>query len=352
MDVISLISKRMSFPDAKNDNYVECINSYYANGPLIHDYLHEMNRSVLQKYDVMTVGEGPGIDLTNGLQYVAEDLQELNMIFHFDHMFMDAGPDGKYDPIPVDLVKFKKVFSDWDKALAKGGWGSIFLGNHDFSRMVSRFGNDSTYRKRSAKLLCSLLLTLRGTVYIYQGDEIGMTNVAFNSIEDYNDIETLNAWEEARAKGKDMELFIKAVHMQSRDNARTPMQWDPNGGFTSGAPWIKMNPNYSEINVTDQENDPDSILNFYRGMIAFRKRHPVLVYGDYQCLDPMHPSIYSYRRCDDIEEFVVIHNFSESTIRWNKDLNDKDYDLIKTNDVNNSEMFLLTPWQTQILKRI
>lgn len=353
MDVISLISKQVDFPQAQTDKYVEIIGNYYANGPRIHEFLKEMNKEVLSKYDVMSVGEGPGINLKNGLDFVAEDEQELQMIFHFDHMFIDAGPDGKYDPIPLDLVKFKAVFTDWDEKLKDKGWGSIFLGNHDFSRIVSRFGNDTTHRIESAKLLCTLLMSLRGTVYVYQGEEIGMTNVAFDSITDYNDIETINSWKAAETAGKDMNQFLKNIHQQSRDNSRTPMQWnsDLNAGFTEGSPWLKLNPNYRDINVASQENDVDSILNYYRKMILFRKENPVLVYGDYKCLDADNTSIYAYKRWDEHEEFLIIHNFSDNSIRWDYNIKTSNYNLVISNIENKNSNLQFSPWQTKIFKK-
>lgn len=354
MDVISLISKPKTFANTHYDKFQDTIVNIYANGPKIHEYLHEMNQEVLSKYDIMTVGEGPGIDLKNGPLYVDEKRQELNMVFHFDHLFIDCGEGGKYDPQPYGLPKFKKVFSDWDHALKNGGWGSIFLGNHDFSRMVSRFGNDSLHHEASAKLLATLLLTMRGTVYIYQGDEIGMTNVAYSSIDDYNDVETLNAWAEAEKSGKDMKDFLKIVHTQSRDNARTPMQWDSskNAGFTNGTPWLTVNPNHSKINVEAQEKDSHSILNYYRKMVQFRKENPVLVYGDYECLNESHPAFFVYRRWDSESEFLILHNMSdfpqEFQCQWNVD----DYDLSMTNLQNDkSPLFQLQPWQTKVLQK-
>lgn len=354
MDVISLISKNEAYPDSEFEKFQDTISNYYANGPKIHQYLHEMNREVLAKYDIMTVGEGPGIDLKNGPLYVESARQELDMVFHFDHMFIDCGLGGKYDPVPFNFQKFKRVFNQWDAALNNGGWGSIFLGNHDFSRMVSRFGNDTKYRDASAKLLAALLLTLRGTVYIYQGDEIGMTNVAYESIKDYNDVETLNAWKAAEESGQDMGLFFDIVHSQSRDNARTPMQWNAklHAGFSREQPWLAVNPNYKKVNVASQETDSNSILNFYRDMLLFRKEHKTLVYGDYECFDVEHPSIYAYKRWDDANEFLVLHNFADTPVFWNSDFEPNDYSLLKSNSSENQDQhFLLAPWQTKILKR-
>ena len=354
MDVISVISKQPGLPDSDAYTFDETINRYYANGPKIHEYLKEMNREVLSKYDIMTVGEGPGIDLTNGINYVHEDRNELNMVFHFGHMFIHNGPGGKYDPIKIDLPTFKKVFSDWDDHLKDGGWGSIFLGNHDFSRMVSRFGNDKQYRDQSAKLLATLLFTLRGTVYIYQGDEIGMTNVAYPSIEDYDDVETHGAWKDALKAGKDMDEFLKVVHDQSRDNARTPIQWNTskNAGFTDAKPWINVNENYQEINIEDQEKNVTSVLNYYREIISFRKENLVFVYGDYESLDDDNLDIYAYRRWNDSEEFLVVHNFSDTETAWDYGLDSANYELIKTNIPSDDSTFQFEPWQSKIFKKI
>ena len=354
LDVISVISKRPGLPDTDTTNFNEIIQRYYANGPKIHDYLQEMNERVLSKYDIMTVGEGPGINLTNGIQYVHEDRNELHMVFHFGHMFIHNGPGGKYDPVDIDLPTFKKVFNDWDAHLKDGGWGSIFLGNHDFSRMVSRFGNDQQYREASAKLLATLLLTLRGTVYIYQGDEIGMTNVAYDSIDDYDDVETHGAWQDALREGKDMDEFLKIVHDQSRDNARTPMQWSnqKNGGFSDHTPWLGVNKNYLEIHVEDQEVRPTSILNFYRELIAFRKKNLVLVYGDYESLDNNHQEIYAYRRWDESSEFLMVHNFSDTETLWDYPIEKSAYELVKTNLNTTDASFYFLPWQSKIFRKM
>ncbi|MFP4845148.1 alpha-glucosidase [Winogradskyella sp. PE311] len=354
MDVISLISKQINFPDSIYPNdYGKTIKNYYANGPKIHKYLNELNKEVLSKYDIMTVGEGPGIDLNNGLDYVNVDRNELNMIFHFDHMFIDNGPGGKYDPIEVSLPHFKKVFNDWDIKLKDKGWGSIFLGNHDFSRMVSRFGNDKKYHTESAKLLAMLLFTLRGTVYVYQGDEIGMTNVAYSSIEDYNDVETLNSWHEAKANGKNMEKYLDLVHMQSRDNARTPMQWNStkNSGFSKGKPWLKVNENYKTINVETQENDTNSVLNFYREMIAFRKANTTMVYGDYKCINEKDEFLFIYTRSDHENRYVILLNFSDDiqSIK-HPDLNLDTSTLVISNLSISHSIKELQPWEAQLRK--
>jgi len=314
MDVISFISKRLDFPPAKEGATLsDMMENIYANGPRIHQFLKEMNKKVLSKYDIVTVGEGPGVNLKTGLKYVDENEKELDMVFHFDHLQIDFGPEGKFDPQTVDFIQFKKVFSDWDLYLKNKGWNSIFLGNHDFSRIVSRFGNDKKYRNQSAKLLATLLMTLRGTPYVYQGDEIGMTNIKYPSIDYYDDIETRNAWKEAEEQGKDMDIFLKAVHRQSRDNARTPLQWDNSrfAGFSNTKPWIDVNENYNKINVELQQNDSDSILNYYKEIIRIRKKYSTLIYGDFLDLDPGNEKLYIYKRWDKQKTFIIVLNFSD-----------------------------------------
>jgi len=350
MDVISLISKRPAYDDMVSDVFEDTIRQQYANGPRIHEFLHELNRNVLSKYDIMTVGEGPGITLEHGLDYVDEAREELDMVFHFDHMFIDFGPGGKFDPKPYDLVEFKNVFTQWDEKLKGKGWGSIFLGNHDFPRMVSRFGNDKEYHEKSAKLLAMLLLSLRGTPYIYQGDEIGMTNVAFDTTYDYRDIETINYFKSLELEDKNPLHFLPNVHKMGRDNARTPVQWtdEPNGGFSLVEPWIKSNPNYTEINVEYQERNSKSILNFYREMIALRKANPTLVYGDYESIMNDHPQIYAYRRWDEENEFFVVLNFSEQTIDFEPIITGLELLIYNYND--STEDLLMRPWEAKLFR--
>ena len=348
MDVISLISKRMEFTSVPETlPFIDVMEQYYSNGPRVHEFIKEMNKQVLSSYDIVTVGEGPGVNLTHGSKYVSAAEKELNMIFHFDHMTLDFGPEGKYDPIPIDWIYFKKIFSQWDKATANDGWNSIFLGNHDFSRIVSRFGNDNNYHDASAKLFATLLMTLRGTPYIYQGDEIGMTNVQHPSIEAYDDIETRNAWDAAEKGGKDMTQFLKAVHRQSRDNARTPMQWTATtySGFSNSKPWIPVNPNHSEINVDNQEKDPNSILNYYRKMIDFRKSNPTLIHGSYKDIAPDHPHLYIYLREDEKTRFMVVHNLSDSMIDWAPQ--DSKYKMVMGN-YEKTQDGLLHPWESRV----
>lgn len=350
MDVISLISKRLSFTDVPNEMpFIDVMEKVYANGPRVHEFLKEMNQKVLSNYDIVTIGEGPGVNLEHGPRYVSEEEKELNMVFHFDHLTIDFGPEGKYDPVPYDFIRFKSIFSQWDTALANDGWNSIFLGNHDFSRIVSRFGNDGIFRNESAKLLATMLMTLRGTPYVYQGDEIGMVNVAHNSITSYDDVETQNAWKAALEAGKDMNKFMKAVHWQSRDNARTPMQWNDleNAGFSSVKPWIDVHENYKTINVASAEEDPNSILHYYRNVIAFRKDNPTLIYGDFKDVYPKHTKLFGYLRWDSKTTFLIIHNFSDHNLNW--DNPEKTSVLVFGNYINPDENEL-APWESRIYR--
>jgi oligo-1,6-glucosidase len=318
MDVIPFISKNLDFPEVDWSDFTQIVEETYANGPRLHEFLHEMNQEVIQHYDVTTVGEAPGVPPRLGNLYVGESRQELDMIFHFGHMFLDWGPGGKFDISSWDLRDFKGVFNAWYEALGDEGWVSIFLDNHDFPRLVSRWGNDQEYRVESAKMLAILLLTLRGTPSIYQGTEIGMTNVAFPSIDDYRDIETLNAWKETQARGGDLEALLQGIHQQGRDNVRTPIQWDdsPNAGFTTAAePWIKLNPNYPKINAQAVLADPDSIFYFYQKLLQLRKQHLTWVYGQYEMIDGNHEQLYAYRRWDAEGTYYVFLNFGETPVK-------------------------------------
>ncbi|MET3847754.1 alpha-glucosidase [Paenibacillus sp. OAE614] len=314
MDVINLISKVPGLPDDGEDGLGDG-SPYFMNGPHVHDYLREMNEQVLSKYDVMTVGETPGVSVEEALKYTGADRKELQMVFQFEHMDVDAGDGDKWTVVPWTLQKLRGVLHKWQTGLAEDGWNSLYLNNHDQPRMVSRFGNDGKYRIPSAKMLATLLHTLKGTPYIYQGEELGMTNIQFNSIEDYRDIEILNMYEERVTQGNaDPGTIMEAIHAKGRDNARTPMQWNdgPNAGFTTGTPWIRINPNYKEINAEASMSDPDSVFHYYQRLIALRKQNPVMVYGDYQLLLQDNEQIYAYTRTLGEVIWLIALNFSES----------------------------------------
>ena len=311
MDVIPFISKRMDFESTQIEDFGDIISQVYANGPRIHEFLQEMHREVLAHYDMLSIAEGVGIGQEIVLDYIGEDRREIDMIFHFGHMMIDHGPGGRLDPAPWSRDTFMDIFYQWDKATANGGWTSLYLGNHDFPRMVSRWGDEEKYWYESATLLASLTFTLRGTPTIYQGDEIGMTNVPFEGIEDYRDIEMLNAFH-AIHDPELQQLLIKAARIQARDHARTPIQWKPHthGGFSTHTPWIMANPNYSHINVEDQQGRKNSILEFYKRLIAFRKAHEVLIYGDLLASVSQNP-LFSYTRSLEGEKTLeIILNFS------------------------------------------
>ena len=315
MDVIPFISKRLGWPEVDLSDFGQIMEQTYANGPRVHEFLREMHEEVLQHYDLMTVGEAPGVPPAVAPLYVGAERRELSMIFHFGHMTIDWGPGGRFDVGTFSLPAFKQVFTTWYEALLPDdGWLNIFLDNHDFARMVSRFGNDGPYRVQSAKLLALLLLTQRGTPCIYQGSEIGMTNTTYPDFEHFRDLETLNELAERRANGGDLDELLHAVNTSGRDNARTPMQWDdsPHAGFTTGTPWIPVNPNYPDVNVAAAEADPDSILHWYRTLIAWRRTTPTLVYGAYEDLLPNDEQLFVYRRWDAAGDFYVVLNFGEA----------------------------------------
>ena len=315
MDVIPFISKDTSFPALPaeyNGDYVK----YYAKGPRFHEYLHEMNTEVLSKYNVMTVGEGAGVQVEDALSFVDDSRKELNMFYHFDGVSLGYLP-GEFkqpDPKGYDLLEFKKIYSKWDSVFAKKGWGTIYLGNHDQPRMLTRWGNDAPeFREASSKLLHTFLLSMRATPYLYYGDELGMNNIKFDKIEAYKDIETLNKYAETKAKGGDLQRFLNGQKISARDNGRTPMQWDAslNAGFTNGTPWLKVNPNHTTVNVAAQEKDPQSILSYYKKMVALRKQNKTLVYGQYQLVDKNNPQVYAYTRTLDKRQLLVVLNFSK-----------------------------------------
>jgi oligo-1,6-glucosidase len=357
MDVIPLISKFQDFPPKGERSFYELVEQTYANGPRVHEFLHEFYNEVLSKYDIMTVGEGIGVSTANANDYVGSDREELNMIFHFGHMFIDHGGGGRYDPGEMDFIAFKDIFTSWHEALGERGWVNIYLDNHDFPRMVSRFGNDKEYHNISGKLLATLIMTLRGTPCIYNGSEFGMTNVAFDNIEDYRDVETKNFLKIHLANGGEVEDFLKITHRQGRDNARTPIQWNgsDNAGFTTGTPWIKVNPNYPIINANAAIADENSILNYYRQLIELRKAMPILTYGDYQILGRTHPQVFAYTRSLDNEMVVVLLNMSDQAVQFETGLEISELNFVignyNKNEPQSGSIFDLQPWQAGIFRK-
>ncbi|NEW09510.1 alpha-glucosidase [Paenibacillus sp. SYP-B3998] len=363
MDVINLISKVEGLPDAPSENEHTYVfgGQYFMNGPRIHEFLQEMNEHVLSKYDIMTVGEAPGVTTEEAALYVGEDRAELNMVFQFELMDVDSGPGGKWDIAPWKLTDFKRIMTKWQLGLQGKGWNSLYLNNHDQPRMVSRFGNDTDYRVESAKMLATFLHTLQGTPYIYQGEEIGMTNVKFDSINDYQDIETLNMYDErVNQDGANSQDVMESIYSKGRDNARTPMQWDSSlhGGFTQGNPWLAVNPNYPEINAAQALADPNSIFHYYKKLIQLRKQHPILVYGDYAPLLESNERIYAYNRTLGNEQLLIVLNFFESEVDFElpSDVSiDKHTLLISNYDIPEDERinrFTLRPYEARVYQII
>ena len=357
MNVIPFISKDTTFPVLPKE-YNGDFGAYYANGPHLHEYLQEMNKEVLSKYNIMTVGEGAGVKLEDALKFVDEDRNELQTFYHFDHTGWGRRKDNHMyaDTANRKLPDLKTVFTKWDSVFENKGWGTVYFTTHDQSRMVSRFGNDSTYREASSKMLYTFLLSMRATPYVYAGDEIGMTNIRFKNIEDYRDIETRNYYKHLQAIGGNLEEFLKNQAEVSRDNSRTPFQWDAtaNAGFTSGTPWLKVNPNYITINAEAADKDQHSILNYFRKMIRLRKNTPVLVYGKYSLLDMPNPEVYAYTRTLNGEKVLVLLSFSNNggsfTLPAGTQLGDElinNYDS-KINPENGT--IHLKPWQAVIVK--
>lgn len=313
MDAINLISKDLSFPESKDKVHNTGCNAlpYVINRPRVHEFLRELNDRVFSKYDIMTVGETSRVDTKEALRYVGKDRHEINMLFQFEHVTL--GKYGPWDTFSFKLTDLKEIMSRWQKDLEGKGWNGLYWDNHDQPRAVSRFGNDKKYWRESAEMLATCLHMMQGTPYIYQGEEIGMTNAYFDSIDDYRDVETLNTYNEfVNLQGKDPEYVMKGIKLRSRDNARTPMQWDDskNAGFTIGIPWIRVNDNYKKINVKNQVEDKNSILNYYKKLIKIRKKYPVVVYGKYELLLKDDEKIYAYTRTFNEEEILVICNFS------------------------------------------
>lgn len=315
MDVISLISKDPSYADGEAGLNGYSSFNVCANGPRVHEYLQEMRRRVLDGRDTITVGECSGVTLQEALKYASLDGKELNMVFQFEHTNLDADGDNKWTDKKCRLTELKEVLSNWQNGLDGKAWNSLFWCNHDQPRIVSRLGNDSPeYRERSAKMLAVCLHMMQGTPYVYQGEELGMTNVPFPGVEDFRDLDSINAYHELTEKGIfTEEEMLRFMRYKSRDNARTPMQWDDsaNAGFTTGTPWIMTNPNYKQINAAEQVGRPDSVFRFYQKLIALRKEKEIIVYGGYKLLEPDSESVYVYERTLGKEHLLTACNFTD-----------------------------------------
>jgi len=346
MDVIELIGK---IPDEK----------IMSNGPKLHEYIKEMNKKTFGGKDLLTVGETWGSTIEIAKQYSNPDDSELSMIFQFEHILLDQQPGKeKWDLKPLELLDLKKALSRWQTGLEGTGWNSLFWNNHDLPRIVSRWGNDKEYRVESAKMLATLLHGMKGTPYIYQGEELGMTNVRFESLDEYKDIESLNMYNERREKGYSHEEIMESIYAKGRDNARTPMQWNEskNAGFTSAEPWIKVNPNYKEINAESQLNDKNSIFNYYKKLIKIRKSNPVVVHGEYKLILEENKEIFAYTRTLENEKLLVVCNFTanNTVFKYEEPIEFKERELLISNydvDINEAiDNIDLKPYESRVYK--
>ena len=312
MDAFQFASKDTTWPELPK-GYEKNVIKYYGLGPHLHEYIKEMNKEVLSKYDIMTVAEGAGSSPNEALDFVDPQRKELNIAYHFE------GVDVGKNISEFGLEKYKAIYSRYDSVFAEKGWLSIFLANHDQPRMVNKFGNDAPeFREASSKMLTTFILSMRGTAFYYNGDELGMTNIKFNSINDYNDVGTKNKYLEIKNNGGDTTAYVELQKLTSRDNARTPFQWDTtaNAGFTTGTPWLKVNSNYKYINVVTEINDKNSPLNYFKKMIHLRKHNKELfVYGKYELIDKANPNVFAYTRTSAKEKILVLLNFNKEISR-------------------------------------
>ena len=363
MDVINMISKVLPLQDGPLLPYGRYGDGtgQFLHGPRLHEFLQELHAQVIAPSDkvLLTVAETPGVTVQQALDFTDPERAEVDMVFQFEHVGLDQGAGGKWDLRPLRLVELKESLGRWQAALGERGWNSLYWDNHDQPRAVSRFGSDDpAYRALSAKLLGTVLHLQRGTPYVYQGQELGMTNVPFASIEDFRDIESLNHYRQAVAAGEDPDRVLAALRAISRDNARTPMQWDddPHAGFTSGTPWLPVNPNYVDINAAAQVTDGQSVYAHYRRLIALRHEHPVVAHGDFTLLAPDDPVVYAFLRRLGQVEWLVAANFSADTAgldlpepdRWTgAELTLGNY----PHPQPNGDRLDLRPWEAVVLSR-
>ena len=332
-DVINLISKG-AFEDSE-----EIGKEFYTDGPKVHEYLHELNRKTFGNKDIMTVGEMSSTTIENCIKYTNPERQELNSVFNFHHLKVDYKNGEKWSDMKFDFIELKRILMDWQVNISKGnGWNAIFWCNHDQPRVVTRFGNDETEanRVKSAKMLAISLHMLQGTPYIYQGEEIGMTDPKFTSIDQYRDIETLNAYRSLRNQGLDEETIMKVIGQKSRDNSRTPVQWtdEENAGFTTGTPWIGIPDNYREINVEAAIKDKNSIFYTYQQLIDIRHKHDIITYGDVEPLYMDHPDLFIYKRKLDNEEWLIVANYTNDKVEIPEDIDMEGELIVANNDLN------------------
>jgi len=357
MDVINMISKVLPLPDGRltaGSAYGDG-SAGFLNGPRVHEFLQEMHAQVFAGRDaVLTVGEMPGVTVDEAIQFTDPDRHEVDMVFQFDHVWADRGDD-PWLLVPLELTRLKAIFNRWQAGLAEVGWNSLYWNNHDQPRAVSRYGDDSAaHRVASAKMLGTVLHLHRGTPYVYQGEELGMTNFPFRTIDDFRDVEALGQYTQAiDQEGRSPEDVLTVLRARGRDNARTPMQWNSSAhaGFTTGTPWLAVNPNYPEVNASAAHADPDSVYHYYRKLIELRHTEPAVVDGDFTMVLPHHEQLYAFTRALGDTELLVIGNFSGAEVR--ADLIDdwSDAELLLTNLPTEPKDWLLAPWQAVIYRR-
>ena len=338
LDVIDQIAKE---PD----------NKITGNGPRLHEFLRELSAETFQKGCLVTVGEAWGADIPRAKLYSAPDGSELSMVFQFEQMVLDQQPGkDKWDLAPLPFVKMKQSYARWQQGLHGCGWNSLFLDNHDLPRIVSRWGDDGEYRVQSAKLLATMLHGMQGTPYVYQGEELGMTNIRL-PLEQYQDVEIRNMYKKRMAEGYPEEEVLRSIYAKGRDNARTPMQWssEANAGFTTGTPWLPVNPNYTAINAEAALADPDSVFWHYKKLIALRKEYPVFVEGDFTLLEEEHPNLFVYQRGTGEEQILVVCNFGGGETRWTLPALWQDAQVLISNYSDRADT--LRPWEAMILHR-
>lgn len=349
MDVISLISKDQEFKNFPEGRFGDL--SYYANGPKVHQYLQEMNSEVLSKYDCMTVGEGFGVASHQANLYTGKSRNELNSIYHFDHC-IPRNESNFLKPEPeFSLNEIRQIFNEWNSAVDGEGWNSVYWGNHDNPRILSRFGDVKKYWYESATMLAAVLLTQNGTPYIYQGDEIGMTNCDFNDISEYRDVQVINAFKALTFEKPELEpQFMQAANKIARDHARTPFQWNakPNAGFTDAQEtWLKVNPNFTEVNFESQAENPNSVFNTYKKLLKIRKENKALIYGSFKDLNLENNEVYSYIRKLDETEILVFANFTKQVQSYENPTNE--FELIFCNYSNSTAV--LNPYEARIYRK-
>jgi oligo-1,6-glucosidase len=352
LDAIAYISKDTSFPPLPAE-YDGQWGKYYANGPHLHEYLQEMNKEAFGSHDIATVAEA-FVSVEHAMKLVDPDRHELNMAYHFEAIGLGYLPN-EYkmpDPRGYDLVEMKRIYTKWDQAFEEKGWGTVYLGNHDQPRMVTRWGNDAPeWRELSSKMLTTFLLSMRATPYYYFGDELGMSNAKFDRLEDYDDIELKTNYEQVKARGGDRKRFLEGMKISSRDNSRTPFQWDgsANAGFTRGKPWLKVNANYPTVNVAVEDKDPGSVLNYFRKLVRLRKENPVLIYGRYTLLDVSNPDTYAYTRELEGKRLLVLLNFKARSANVKTDLDLGRATVLVGNYPEPSRDGILRPYEAVIL---